>query len=46
MFIQVLLSTEEVIECGRVNNSRKFWRMISKWCKRGGARVVKVVKRF
>lgn len=53
MKITVYLSLGDVIECENVQDSRRFWRMVSKWCKRQShyfmndiapERVVKVVK--
>lgn len=44
MMIHVWLNNGEEIECKEVNDSRKFWRMISKTCKRHDCRVIKVSK--
>ena len=55
MKITVYLSLGDVIECENVQDTRRFWRMVSKWCKRNShyfmndsapERVVKVVKEY
>lgn len=44
MKITVYFSLGDVLECECVNDSHRFWRYVSKYCKRVGNRVIKVVK--
>lgn len=49
MRITVYFSLGDVMECENVRDTRRFWRNVSKWCKRMSygyekERVVKVVK--
>lgn len=50
MKITVYLSLGDIIECEDVRDTRRFWRMVSKWCKlmsdSAPERVVKVVKEY
>lgn len=42
--ISVMFSDHSMAKCMYINDSRKFWRQISKICKRWNVRVIDVVK--